>query len=278
VFNLGMGEITVILLLAIIFLGPKKLPDLASGLGKIIRDIRKATSDVKNEIALDDTFRKPFEELRDAVTLHPDELKRRDELKRSLEDIRKRAEALENEVIAPNESPSPEPVATAPSEATVTPEAGAALAAVDGPEGLPGEPSGPHASGPHAAHQPGAAPLFGPPTAPATSPLLRSRTTPPGGARTPPTIPPGRATPAAGLPTLPMAPPAGTISAPPTRIGPPRVTPPVSSLNSDKSNTTQSLSEEDLLPPAPPGHKASPPPLPGIVRPPPVPPGSKKNS
>ena len=35
-----MGEITVILLLALIFLGPSKLPDLASGLGRIIREIR----------------------------------------------------------------------------------------------------------------------------------------------------------------------------------------------------------------------------------------------
>src|SRR5262245_42356242 len=87
-----MGEITIILLLALIFLGPSKLPDLAAGLGKLIKEIRKATSDVKNEIALDDTFRKPFEELRDAVTLHPDELKRRDRLKAEVEDLRKRAE------------------------------------------------------------------------------------------------------------------------------------------------------------------------------------------
>ena len=130
-----MGEITVILLLAIIFLGPKKLPDLASGLGKIIRDIRKATSDVKNEIALDDTFRKPFEELRDAVTLHPDELKRRDELKRSLEDIRKRAEALENETQAANDPAPPEAAGPTLVDApVVSPEAGAALAAIDGTE------------------------------------------------------------------------------------------------------------------------------------------------
>src|SRR5262250_2201659 len=87
-----MGEITVILLLALIFLGPGKLPDLAAGLGKIIKEIRKATSDVKNEIALDDSFRKPFEELRDAVTLHPDELKRRDEWKKQQEEMAKRAE------------------------------------------------------------------------------------------------------------------------------------------------------------------------------------------
>src|SRR4051812_36623161 len=89
-----MGEITVILLLALIFLGPSKLPELAAGLGKLIKDIRKATSDVKNEIAIDETFRKPFEELRDAVTLHPDELKRRDELKRVLEETRRKAEEL----------------------------------------------------------------------------------------------------------------------------------------------------------------------------------------
>src|SRR3954465_847269 len=87
-----MGEITVILLLALIFLGPSKLPDLAAGLGKLIKEIRKATTDVKNEIALDDTFRKPFEDLRDAVTLHPDELKRRDRIRQEMEEVRKRAE------------------------------------------------------------------------------------------------------------------------------------------------------------------------------------------
>jgi Sec-independent protein translocase protein TatA len=91
VFNLGMGEITVILLLALIFLGPSKLPDLAAGLGKLIKEIRKATSDVKNEINLDDSFRKPFEELRDAVTLHPDELKRRDQWAKEREEAAKRA-------------------------------------------------------------------------------------------------------------------------------------------------------------------------------------------
>ncbi len=85
VFNLGMGEITVILLLALIFVGPKKLPELAAGLGKLIREFRKTTSDIKNEITLDDAIRKPFEELRDAVTLHPEELKRRDRIRRDLE-------------------------------------------------------------------------------------------------------------------------------------------------------------------------------------------------
>ncbi len=68
----------MILLLALIFLGPKKLPELASGLGKMIREVRKATADIKNEIELDDAIRKPLQELRDATMLPPEELKRRD--------------------------------------------------------------------------------------------------------------------------------------------------------------------------------------------------------
>jgi len=90
VFNLGMGEITVILLLALIVIGPKGLPELAATLGKIIRDIRKTAASVKNEIQLDDAVRKPFEELRDAITLSPDELLRRDRIKKELEDLQKK--------------------------------------------------------------------------------------------------------------------------------------------------------------------------------------------
>src|SRR2546430_16830939 len=78
VFNLGMSEIVVILVVALVFLGPKKLPELASGLGKMIRELRKATADIKNEIELDETIRKPVEELREAMNLHTEELKRRD--------------------------------------------------------------------------------------------------------------------------------------------------------------------------------------------------------
>lgn len=88
-----MGEITVILVLALIFIGPKKLPELASGLGRLIREIRKTTADVKNELQLDEAIRRPFQELRDAVTLPPEELKRRDQIRRDIADIERRAAA-----------------------------------------------------------------------------------------------------------------------------------------------------------------------------------------
>src|SRR5262245_27905206 len=77
-----MSEIVVILVLALVFLGPKKLPELASGIGKMIRELRKATADIKSEIELDETIRKPLEELREATMLPPEELKRRDEEKK----------------------------------------------------------------------------------------------------------------------------------------------------------------------------------------------------
>jgi TatA/E family protein of Tat protein translocase len=79
VFNLGFGEIVVILVVALIFLGPKMLPEVATGLGKVIREIRKATADIRQDIELDDMIRGPLRELRDAATLPPEELKRRDE-------------------------------------------------------------------------------------------------------------------------------------------------------------------------------------------------------
>ena len=78
-FNLGFGELAVILVVALIFLGPKMLPEIASGLGKVIREIRKATADIRQDIELDDMIRGPLRELRDAATLPPEELKRRDE-------------------------------------------------------------------------------------------------------------------------------------------------------------------------------------------------------
>ena len=49
-FNLGGGEIIVVLLVVLLFFGSKKIPELARGLGKGIREFKDATSDVQREI------------------------------------------------------------------------------------------------------------------------------------------------------------------------------------------------------------------------------------
>jgi Tat protein translocase TatB subunit len=91
VFNLGASEIAVILVVALLFLGPKMLPEIATMLGKIIREFRKATADIRQDIELDDVIRKPLQELRDAATLPPEELKRRDEAKAALRKVEQAA-------------------------------------------------------------------------------------------------------------------------------------------------------------------------------------------
>ena len=48
-FGLGMGEIVIILVLALVLLGPQKLPDAAKQLGKGLREFRKATEDLKQQ-------------------------------------------------------------------------------------------------------------------------------------------------------------------------------------------------------------------------------------
>jgi sec-independent protein translocase protein TatA len=49
-FNLGGGEIVLILLLVLILFGAKKLPELAKGLGQGIKEFKKATRDASDEI------------------------------------------------------------------------------------------------------------------------------------------------------------------------------------------------------------------------------------
>lgn len=41
-FGLGIGEVVLICVVALLFIGPKKLPELAKGMGKGIRDFQKA--------------------------------------------------------------------------------------------------------------------------------------------------------------------------------------------------------------------------------------------
>lgn len=46
-FGIGFPEMLVILVVGLIFFGPKKLPDIARQLGKGVAEFKKATDDVK---------------------------------------------------------------------------------------------------------------------------------------------------------------------------------------------------------------------------------------
>ena len=47
---IGGPEILVVLLFIVMFFGSKKIPELAKGLGKAMREVKDASNDIKKEI------------------------------------------------------------------------------------------------------------------------------------------------------------------------------------------------------------------------------------
>jgi sec-independent protein translocase protein TatB len=64
-FGIGPTELIVILVIALLVLGPKRLPELAAGLGKGLAEFRRATSDINAE--LDEARRAVEEPAREAA-------------------------------------------------------------------------------------------------------------------------------------------------------------------------------------------------------------------
>jgi Tat protein translocase TatB subunit len=54
VFGLGITEILLILVLALLVLGPEKLPETARQLGKITGQLRRAMDDIRHDISFND--------------------------------------------------------------------------------------------------------------------------------------------------------------------------------------------------------------------------------
>ncbi|MBK6848535.1 MAG: twin-arginine translocase TatA/TatE family subunit [Proteobacteria bacterium] len=64
-FGLSFSELTAIAVVALIVLGPRRLPALAKGLGEALRQLRRASADLRG--AVDQPLRElrePLEELR----------------------------------------------------------------------------------------------------------------------------------------------------------------------------------------------------------------------
>ena len=60
--NIGGGEILIIFLVFLIFFGAKKIPEMAQGLGKGIREFKKAVKDVQDDISISDKDEKKIKE------------------------------------------------------------------------------------------------------------------------------------------------------------------------------------------------------------------------
>ena len=69
-FGIGMPEMLLILAIALIVIGPKKLPDLAKSLGRAFNEFKRATSEFKESIEIDTELRdvkKTFDNMSDEI-------------------------------------------------------------------------------------------------------------------------------------------------------------------------------------------------------------------
>lgn len=51
---LGIWEILIILVIILLIFGPRRLPEMAKGIGQSVREFRKGIRDMKDDIASDD--------------------------------------------------------------------------------------------------------------------------------------------------------------------------------------------------------------------------------
>jgi TatA/E family protein of Tat protein translocase len=111
-FGISMPELIIIMVIALIVIGPKKLPDLAKALGRGMAEFRKATQEIKESFDLEEEFKEAKEDLVDSVSgLNPPEEPGADlpaEETPKYEDYDQMLEDYQLKKAAPGESPKGE--------------------------------------------------------------------------------------------------------------------------------------------------------------------------
>ena len=67
-FGIGLPELIIIMVIALIIIGPSKLPDLARALGKGMAEFKKATQEIKDSLDVDQDFQDIRNDLSDTVS------------------------------------------------------------------------------------------------------------------------------------------------------------------------------------------------------------------
>ncbi|MCP4753761.1 MAG: twin-arginine translocase subunit TatB [Proteobacteria bacterium] len=117
-FNMGMTEMVIIGAIALIVIGPSKLPGLARAIGRGLAEFRRATNEFKNTVVneFEETTGPEIKELADMA----ENLKRKNNSKNIEEYLETAADVLEGA----NKEKNKESIKTEPSEEASRPENG----------------------------------------------------------------------------------------------------------------------------------------------------------
>jgi len=69
--NIGLPELIIIMAIALLIFGPKKLPEVGKSIGRALREFRKASDEIKDKIDQEihaEEFREIKEELKKDIT------------------------------------------------------------------------------------------------------------------------------------------------------------------------------------------------------------------
>ena len=93
-FNIGGGELLVILVVVVIFIGPTKLPEVANNLGKITTTVRRFNRDLQDEIrnSFDDPIESAARERGHALTQNDNKISESGDTQEALTDEEDNAE------------------------------------------------------------------------------------------------------------------------------------------------------------------------------------------
>jgi sec-independent protein translocase protein TatB len=67
VFGIGIPELIVILIIALVVVGPKRMPDLAKTIGRGVTELKRATDEVRESL-VNNPVRKEMTEIRKSMS------------------------------------------------------------------------------------------------------------------------------------------------------------------------------------------------------------------
>lgn len=121
-FGIGLPELIIIMVIALVVIGPSKLPDLARALGKGLAEFRKASQEIKDSFNLDEEINTIKKDTIDTISDFKDSLEEEDTDDSQDQDIESTAE----EVASPDDDREEKPVSEETTSADGEQDAGSA--------------------------------------------------------------------------------------------------------------------------------------------------------